>query len=310
MLEQICKGNRIDDHLFSKRAWKHMTALFSVNFNSQYKKDVLKNRHETLKESLQALYCPDARVYRIKAIPYYSDLCEIYKNVGFGGKDDYHKKHCDFMEYSLNLGEDTIISDIASASLHDRTKGNQVDGLFRKQAWKEMISYFSSKSGFNYEVDILKNRYKSLRRQHNAHIDIRQYMTKPFHTLKIHMLHQINISDILDEDPKIKSVAINQSPAAAAAASVSSHNQMMTKCRLGIPQMTESSKKSRTEDENANNVPAIEEVVGAIQALPDMDEDCVLDACDFLEDEKRANTFLALDSKLRKKWLMRKLRPL
>lgn len=39
----------------------------------------------------------------------------------------------------------------------------------------------------------------------------------------------------------------------------------------------------------------IESVIKAVQALPDMDEDLILDACVFLEDEKKARTFLALD---------------
>lgn len=46
-------------------------------------------------------------------------------------------------------------------------KGNHLDGLLRKQAWREMISSFNAKFGFNYAVDILKNRFKTLRRQHN-----------------------------------------------------------------------------------------------------------------------------------------------
>lgn len=61
--------------------------------------------------------------------------------------------------------------------------------------------------------------------------------------------------------------------------------------------------------ENDENSTPIESVILAVQALPDMDEDLILDACDFLEDEKKAKTFMALDSKLRRKWLLRKLRP-
>jgi len=49
MLEQVGKGNRFDDHLFSKRAWKHMTSLFNAKFKFHYEKDVLKNRHKTLR---------------------------------------------------------------------------------------------------------------------------------------------------------------------------------------------------------------------------------------------------------------------
>lgn len=47
-------------------------------------------------------------------------------------------------------------------------KGNQIDGVFRKQAWMDMIASFNAKFGFNYDVDVLKNRYKTLRRQYNV----------------------------------------------------------------------------------------------------------------------------------------------
>ncbi|RHN79394.1 putative Myb/SANT-like domain-containing protein [Medicago truncatula] len=49
-------------------------------------------------------------------------------------------------------------------------------------------------------------------------------------------------------------------------------------------------------------------VMKVLQAIPDLDDDLILDACDFLEDEKRARLFLALPANLRKKWLLRKLR--
>lgn len=55
MLEQVGKGNRFDDHLFSKRAWKHMTSLFNAKFKFQYEKDVLKNRHKTLRNLYKAV---------------------------------------------------------------------------------------------------------------------------------------------------------------------------------------------------------------------------------------------------------------
>lgn len=55
------------------------------------------------------------------------------------------------------------------------------------------------------------------------------------------------------------------------------------------------------------NYVAIERAVDALQAIPDIDDDLLLDGCDILEDEKKAKTFLALDASLRKKWLLRKL---
>lgn len=55
LLEQVSKGNKFDDHLFSKRAWKHMTSLFNAKFRFQYEKDVLKNRHKTLRNLFKAV---------------------------------------------------------------------------------------------------------------------------------------------------------------------------------------------------------------------------------------------------------------
>ncbi|XVF89419.1 hypothetical protein PTKIN_Ptkin19aG0129000 [Pterospermum kingtungense] len=56
------------------------------------------------------------------------------------------------------------------------------------------------------------------------------------------------------------------------------------------------------------NYSTIESAVDALQSIPDIDDELLLDACDLLEDERKAKTFLALDATLRKKWLLRKLR--
>lgn len=48
MLEQVSQG-QVEDHLFSKKAWKHMSSKFNAKFNFQFEKDVLKNRHKTLR---------------------------------------------------------------------------------------------------------------------------------------------------------------------------------------------------------------------------------------------------------------------
>jgi len=53
---------------------------------------------------------------------------------------------------------------------------------------------------------------------------------------------------------------------------------------------------------------SVDNVLSVLQAIPDLDDDLILDACDFLEDERRARLFLALAAPLRKKWLLRKLR--
>lgn len=270
-------------------------------------------------------------------------------------------------------------------------KGNQVDGLFRKQAWTEMIALFNAKFGFEYEVDILKNRYKTLRKQYNvikklleldgfawddarqmvtaddriwqdhikAHTDARQYMTRPVPYYKHLCLIwkdfssdikdcmsglNLELQDEVSEFKFVQPLRVCQSPVTSESDQFlkkeeSSHSDctitisnQLTKRQLENPSISGTSKKARSkaegvvhalhematvvssladkrkEDGNLNSAP-IENVIEAIQALPDMNEGLVLDACDFLEDETKAKTFLALDVKLRKKWLIRKLRP-
>ncbi|KAK4774766.1 hypothetical protein SAY86_009701 [Trapa natans] len=52
----------------------------------------------------------------------------------------------------------------------------------------------------------------------------------------------------------------------------------------------------------------VEGAVRVLQTITGVDDDFLLDACDLLEDEKKAKIFLALKASLRNKWLLRKLR--
>lgn len=457
MLEQVGKGNRFDEHLFSKRAWKHMTSLFNAKFKFHYEKDVLKNRHKTLRnlykivknlldqkgfswdEKRQMVTAdnnvwddyikvhPDARSYRIKSIPYYSDLCMIYGNVTTEQKGDNvpelllptSENGTNSTTQPTDVGEILIdeyfgisisekadeqaLPNVTGTTLGNRSrtywqppmdryfidlmleqvqKGNRVDGVFTKQAWMEMIVSFNSEFGFNYGMEILKNRYKTLRRQYNviknlldldgfawddtrqmviaddyvwqdyikAHTDARQFMTRPVPYYKdlcvicdpsadekycflgleqqneveqIKLLRTSNTSqsdmsvsseDQVDEEQE-STHADQKNKRQLENCSNSGHlkklhrkDESMASALREMASAVSSLSDKKKDDENSNSIP-IENVIEAIQALPDMDEDLVLDACDFLEDEKKAKTFLALDVKLRKKWLLRKLRP-
>ncbi|PSR94733.1 L10-interacting MYB domain-containing protein [Actinidia chinensis var. chinensis] len=506
MLEEVGRGNRIDDHLFSKRAWKHMMSLFNAKFKFQYEKDVLKNRHKTLRNLYKAIKFlldqkgfswdetrqmvtaenevwddyikvhPEARSYRIKTIPYYNDLCVIYRSAAVGGKAslsspdatdgnipgsetgrllegsespattiDNGKPGDNLLELSSHSGnnskteitppsgvgegavdalsmidedygismsntiDNVTLQPIADSSsrvgtrsrtfwqppmdryfidlmLEHVQKGNQIDGLFPKQAWMEMIASFNARFGFKYDIDILKNRYKTLRRQYKviknlldlngfswdetrqmvtaddcvwqdyikAHTNARQYMTRPMPYYKdLCMICRVLSADgrdrvsghNLDQQDEVQEAKFGRSLAASFSCedqvgdvqessrdfkiSVSDqknkhhienspHSEHSKKARGNDEGMASALREMATavssladkkkDDEDSNSI-SVEIVIEAIQSLPDMDEDLVLDACDLLEDEKKAKTFLALDVKLRKKWLIRKLRP-
>ncbi|KAF8401398.1 hypothetical protein HHK36_012336 [Tetracentron sinense] len=270
-------------------------------------------------------------------------------------------------------------------------RGNKIGRSFNKQAWMDMTVLFNEKFGFQYDKDVLKNRYKTLRRQYTdikillgqngfgwdgtlqmvtadvyiwddyvkAHPNARQYRTRPMpyygdlcviygnaavngkysfsghnvspdddvHGTKdggvlrglnspaMSVVHKDLVDDVqqsshLGEDMDIsgqqnKRQSMRQSTSQYSKRARRSADEGMVNA---LREMATAVTSLADKKENDNSV-SIENVIGAVQAIPDIDEDLLLDACDLLEDERKARTFLALDFRLRKKWLMRKLRP-
>ncbi|XP_054800261.1 L10-interacting MYB domain-containing protein [Prosopis cineraria] len=378
---------------------------------------------------------PDARSYRIKSIPYFSDLCTIYGHVLTAEKDGKESdgssnsgdNGATIGRQSNNVSEDinevlhnTKVAENHGVSIPDNAnddfklslpkettatsfsrsrtywqpqmdhylinlmlthvhKGDRIDGVFSKQAWMEMISSFNENFGFHYSAEILKNRYKTLRRQYNViksllqldgfvwddarqmvtaadclwqdyikvHPDARQFMTRPVPYFKELCVicdptfdEKESPHQDLDKQNSVgeKSMGASETGLSPAVSDHieyqgsnvwelthdgEKHKRQLEKCfdstcpkRLrgdeqgmasALQEMVTTVSSLSTKKSDDNSVP-IEVAIQAVQALADMDEDLVLDACDFLEDGKKARTFLALDVKLRKKWLLRKLR--
>ncbi|PPD75367.1 hypothetical protein GOBAR_DD27706 [Gossypium barbadense] len=54
---------------------------------------------------------------------------------------------------------------------------------------------------------------------------------------------------------------------------------------------------------------SLDELFQMVQSIPEFDDDLIVDACEYLSfDEKRARMFMKLDERLRKKWLLKRLR--
>lgn len=266
-------------------------------------------------------------------------------------------------------------------------KANQIDGVFRKEAWMDMIASFNAKFGYSYDVDILKNRHKTLKRQYIAikhllqqdgfswddtrkmvtaddsvwheyikgHSDARQFMKRPMtnykdmrvicgdgsidetdcvspqclepqNNVQIGNSHgagrcsqspaesgEDQIGDVMDSNAKAEGSNKRQSEIHLGSShlkkSRSEEDKMASAIREMATVVSSLTEKNKEEKNDNPNLASIENVIAAVQTLPEMDEELILDACDFLEDDIKAKTFMALDAKLRKKWLLRKLRP-
>ncbi|PIA61209.1 hypothetical protein AQUCO_00300620v1 [Aquilegia coerulea] len=287
-------------------------------------------------------------------------------------------------------------------------QGNQFDGTFRKHAWMHMTELFNAKFGYKYDTVVLKNRYKTLKRQYAAikilldqkgfgwddtrqmvtaedhiwhdyikvHPDAKQYITRPVpHFNDLSVIYKDVVVDeggysdpAYNVDTQNETFVVNDGRASSLHQSLQmpcahndpNHGVQESSSQLGTKRQTapssiyqDSKRPRRGNDEGVrvahtdatcqhlnmvqrsndeglaivlremaaavsslsdkrtevDNSSSTEDAIHALQAMPDVDDDLILDACDLFEDEKKAKTFLSLDVRLRRKWLLRKLRP-
>ncbi|XVE97320.1 hypothetical protein REPUB_Repub03eG0009500 [Reevesia pubescens] len=170
MLDQVGRGNKVDN-TFNKQAWKDMLDLFNAKFGPQHGKRVLRHRYKKLWK-------------------YYSDVTVILKQKGFSwdetqlmvtADNDVWDAYIKIFQFSgdgkgcVNPASDRTRTfctppmgryfiDLLLDQVH---RGNKLGQAFLTQAWVDMVTSFNVKFGSHYDKDVLKNRYKHLRRLYN-----------------------------------------------------------------------------------------------------------------------------------------------
>ncbi|KAI8569315.1 hypothetical protein RHMOL_Rhmol02G0269400 [Rhododendron molle] len=203
MLNQLEGGNKLDN-TFSKQAWTDMLTLFNSKFGQQHSKRVLRHRYKKLwkyyndvtsllkqngfswDDSQQMVVGgddlwdaygkahPHARPYRKRVLPNYKDLAVVFGNAMSNGiqSDLLQDKG---VEDDIKAGGersrtywtppmDRCFIDLLQDQVH---KGNRIGQTFISQAWIDMVKSFNAKFKSHYDKDVLKNRYKHLRKQYN-----------------------------------------------------------------------------------------------------------------------------------------------
>ncbi|XVF48251.1 hypothetical protein PTKIN_Ptkin03bG0175100 [Pterospermum kingtungense] len=125
---------------------------------------------------------PHARTYRMKTLPNYNDLALIYGEAIDEGSLSNLPQECDISRASASdgKGSTTAASDrtrtfwtppmdryLIDLLLDQVYRGNKLGQTFITQSWIDMITSFNVKFGSHYDKDVLKNRYKHLRRLYN-----------------------------------------------------------------------------------------------------------------------------------------------
>ncbi|XVF35694.1 hypothetical protein REPUB_Repub18cG0168100 [Reevesia pubescens] len=125
---------------------------------------------------------PHARTYRMKTLPNYNDLVLIYGEAIDEGSLNNLPQEYDISKTAAGDGKgsvtpgsdrtrtfwtppmDRYLIDLLLDQVH---RGNKLGQTFLTQSWIDMVTSFNVKFGSHYDKDVLKNRYKHLRRLYN-----------------------------------------------------------------------------------------------------------------------------------------------
>ncbi|XP_076936811.1 uncharacterized protein LOC143604117 [Bidens hawaiensis] len=276
LLDQVNRGNR-NGQTFMAQAWINTVKSFNDNFTSNHDKDVLKNRYKHLKKQ-------------------YKDINTLLGVEGFSWDD----------ERELVAAEDHVWD--AYIEAHPDSRSYRVKTV---PNYHKLCIVFGRNSS--------EGRYKT----HLASTVTVSNTAQCNNGLFSEEKHNSNWTTDITANSDI--IPIAENPQTRPKEPVTTGNKKRVKKTPLCLEHGGKVQKKQSDDINeaftdmANVVSKlvnwkterhyspIETAVDALQAIPNIDDDLLLDGCDILEDEKKAKTFLALDASLRKKWLLRKL---
>ncbi|XP_042511176.1 uncharacterized protein LOC122086442 isoform X2 [Macadamia integrifolia] len=274
MMDQVNRGYKVGN-AFRKEAWAQILSLFNARFGLELDKESLRNRYRKLRMQYNALKTLlDHGGFRWDET---RQMVTADDNVW----DDYLKGHPEARSYRTktvpNYNDLCVIYGHPTTDGRHSCSGPDVDHDEKPgmeiEVWEEPISPISAGRG-----DPLIDTQESSSQSDEA-MDISNQRNKRPFALPSTMEHSRKRQRLSDQS-------------------------MVDALREMAIAVTSLANKKENDSSNT-----LENVVNALKAIPDVDEDLFLDACDLLEDEQKAKMFLALDATIRKKWLMRKLRP-
>ncbi|KAJ4957459.1 hypothetical protein NE237_024570 [Protea cynaroides] len=272
MLEQVQGGNKID-HTFNEQAWTHMITLFNVKFSSQYGKDAFESQYGNLRKQ-------------------YNDIFVLLDQVGLTGDDAQQMTIADHWDAFIQAHPDAFsYRTIVLENFKDLSV---------------IYGNGTTSGGDNNSSPVYIDRLKLEMENGGGSQDLQ------LSVMSVSPRDPVN--DLQESSPSSRKMDTSEQQDKRRTVMPSCSQSCRKVQRTGegmidaLSEMSEVVTSLKNKKENKNFV-SIENVITELQATPDIDDDLLLDACDLLEDEKKAKTFLALDVSLRKKWLLRKLRP-
>ncbi|KAJ4834340.1 hypothetical protein Tsubulata_037539, partial [Turnera subulata] len=290
---------------------------------------------------------PDARSYRVKTVPSYQKLCAIFGEETSDGR--YSRlAHCHGLNseapVSLATGNGPLFCrpHVHERNNIDHTFSEQAWDHMVKQfnekfglLWEKNIlenRYISlmkecdnirnllSHNGFSWDVNQQKITAVDAVWKMPLHIGIESW-TVTLISAKFNKLQTHQIEDFVGMETETNIPVVEKNGLAGDVHSTVEETRVSDQQRKRHGIMPIDSKLPykvqkigqqegvTAERKETKNIGSIESAIEALQAIPDIDDELLFDACDLLEDETKAKTFMALNAPLRKKWLLRKLRP-